>query len=66
MPDGVSHSRKMFLGLGVLVLCSGLLPNNGFGIVFFVLQYVLFFAVAWGIGLDLFTSIPVKALPSRT
>jgi len=56
MPEGASHSRKGFIGLGVVVLSSGLLPGSGFAAIFLVLQYLLAVAVAVALGMDLFGS----------
>ena len=54
MPEGASYSRKAFIGLGVVVLSSGLLPGSGFAAIFLVLEYLLAVAVAVALGLDFF------------
>jgi hypothetical protein len=54
MPEGASHSRKAFIGLGVVVLSSGLLPGSGFAAIFLVLEYLLPVAVAVALGMDFF------------
>jgi hypothetical protein len=56
MPEGTSYSRKAFIGLGVVVLSSGLLPGSGFAAIFLVLEYLLPVAVAVAIGMDFFGS----------
>jgi hypothetical protein len=65
LPEGISHSRKVLLGLGLAVLCSGLLPDNGFAAVFFTLPYVLFFVVVGALLLDFFSSPQSKTVPSH-
>ena len=66
LPDGTSYSRKAFLGLGILLLCSGLLPAAGFALIFSALEYLLFFAVAVAIGMDLLSGSQPKTVPARS
>lgn len=56
MPEGASYSRKALIGLGVVVLSSGLLPGSGFAAIFLVLEYLLAVAVAVALGMDFFDS----------
>jgi hypothetical protein len=70
MPEEVSHTRKMLLGLGVLLLSSGLLPGSGFAFVFLLFQYVIPIAIAITLCIDLFSQNlhwngPRPALPSE-
>lgn len=62
MPEGASWSRKLLLSLSVVVLLSGLLPGNGFAIVFSGVEYLGFLAIAGGVCLDLFTAAPPRRI----
>jgi hypothetical protein len=65
MPDGVSWSRQAMLGLGALVLLSGLLPGSAFVVVFGAVEYLLFVAVAIALGMDFFRAREPQRSPSR-
>ncbi len=62
MPEGASWSRKLLLSLSVVVLLSGLLPGNGYAIVFSGVEYLGFLAIAGGVCLDLFTAAPPRRI----
>ena len=54
LPKEISHTRKMFMGLGVILLSSGLLPGSGFAAVFSLFQYVMPVGVAVTLCMDIF------------
>jgi len=53
MPKFPTYTEKILLLLSLVLLLSGLLPGDGFGIIFWTTQYFLFIAVAIGLGIDL-------------
>src|SRR5262249_16357597 len=52
MPNGQSYTRKLLLSVSVMLLASGLLPSAGFTALFIAVQYLLFVAIVFGLGLD--------------
>jgi hypothetical protein len=52
MPNGQSYTRKLLLSISVMLLTSGLLPSAGFTALFVAVQYMLFVAIVFGLGLD--------------
>lgn len=52
MPNGQSYTRKLLLSVSVMLLSSGLLPSVGFTALFIAVQYLLFIAIVFGLGLD--------------
>jgi hypothetical protein len=52
MPNGQSYTRKLLLSVSVMLLASGLLPSTGFTALFIAVQYLLFVAIVFGLGLD--------------
>jgi hypothetical protein len=52
MPNGQSYTRKLLLAISVMLLASGLLPSAGFTALFVAVQYILFVAIVFGLGLD--------------
>jgi len=53
MPRFPTYTEKILLLLSLVLLLSGLLPGDGFGIIFWTTQYFLFIAIAIGLGIDL-------------
>ncbi len=53
MPRFATYTEKILLILSLVLLLSGLLPGDGFGIIFRTTQYFLFIAIAIGLGIDL-------------
>jgi len=53
MPKFPTYTEKILLVLSLILLLSGLLPGNGFGVIFVTTQYFLFLAIAIGLGIDL-------------
>jgi hypothetical protein len=53
MPKFQTYTEKILLLLSLILLLSGLLPGDGFGIIFRITQYFLFIAIAVGLGIDL-------------
>ena len=52
MPNGQSYTRKLLLSVSVMLLASGLLPRAGAAALFIAVQYLLFVAIVFGLGLD--------------
>ena len=52
MPNGQSYTRKLLLSVSVMLLASGLLPSAGAAALFIAVQYLLFVAIVFGLGLD--------------
>jgi len=52
MPNGHSYTRKLMVSVSVMLLASGLLPTAGFTALFIAVQYLLFVALVFGLGLD--------------
>jgi hypothetical protein len=53
MPRFPTYTEKILLLLSLVLLLSGLLPGDGFGIIFWITQYFLFIAIVVGLGIDL-------------
>jgi hypothetical protein len=53
MPKFPTYTERILLLLSLVLLLSGLLPGDGFGIIFWITQYFLFIAIAVGLGIDL-------------
>ena len=52
MHNGQSYTHKLLLSVSVMLLASGLLPSTGFAALFIAVQYLLFVAIVFGLGLD--------------
>jgi len=63
MPNGQSYTRKLLLSVSVMLLASGLLPNAGFTALFIAVQYLLFVAIVFGLGLDFANHQTATKLP---
>jgi hypothetical protein len=53
MPRFPTYTEKILLLLSLVLLLSGLLPGDSFGIIFWITQYFLFIAIVVGLGIDL-------------
>lgn len=53
MPKFPTCTEKILLVLSLVLLLSGLLPGDGFGVIFRTTQYFLFIAISVGLGVDL-------------
>jgi len=53
MPKFPTYTERILLVLSLVLLLSGLLPGDGFGVIFVTAQYFLFLAFAIGLGIDL-------------
>jgi|HubBroStandDraft_6_1064221.scaffolds.fasta_scaffold08547_3 hypothetical protein len=53
MPKSPTYTEKILMLMSLILLLSGLLPADGFGIVFWITQYFLFIAIVVGLGIDL-------------
>ena len=63
MPNGQSYTRKLLLSVSVMLLASGLLPSAGFTALFVAVQYILFVAIVFGLGLDFANHQTAAKLP---
>ncbi len=52
MPRYETVTGHILMIISVLLLVSGLLPGNGFEVIFFTIQYFLFIAIVVGLGID--------------
>ena len=52
MPRYETITGKILLIISLLLLVSGLLPGNGFEVIFVTIQYFLFIAIVIGLGID--------------
>ncbi len=52
MPRYETITGKILLIISLLLLVSGLLPGNGFEVIFVTIQYFLFIAIVVGLGID--------------
>jgi hypothetical protein len=66
MPNGQSYTRKLLLSVSVMLLASGLLPSTGFTALFIAVQYLLFVALVFGLGLDFANHQSVVELPEAS
>ena len=52
MPNGQNYTRKILLSFSVLLLSCGLLPGDGYVVIFAGVQYVLFAVIFIGLSID--------------
>jgi hypothetical protein len=67
MPRYETITGKILLIISLLLLVSGLLPGNGFEVIFVTIQYFLFIAIVVGLGIDFTrnaTQVPAPAAPA--
>jgi hypothetical protein len=53
-PRFPTSTEKILTVISIIMLASGLLPGTGFSYVFTMIQYLLFAAVATGLGIDFY------------